>query len=806
MPSRPVNYRREDRLAERESAGSLWLLLLAVCAVWLLAVMRWVLSDSVVPWDSKNQFYAFFRFLAESLHAGTSVFWNPYHYGGHPSIADPQSLIFSPPFLLWAWFDREPSLRSFDLIVLGHLLVGCLAMAGLGWRRGWPSAASLLAAVIFMLGGAASARLNHTGIIICYALFPLALLTLEVALERRSMLIAIAFALVAAMIVLGRNQVALLLCFMLAVLALRQILAAPSPLGFVRERAALLAVIAVIAIAVAGVPVVLTLQLAALSNRPEVTLGEALEASLHPANLASLTVPDVFGSHSAGFGYWGPHYTNTPEVAATDDSFNYLFVGAAPVILLIWFGVTGGWLAERGRRVMTLVLVGALLFSLGRYTPLFAFVFEHVPGFSYFRRPIDGTFIVLIAIAMLSGHLLADYVRRGLPQPRPLPLAIALAISIAILTGAGTLSALSDHGWDAVVEVGRTVPIAAIVIGALALLRRERHRGIAAGLIAIVSAGELLVWNAASRLNAENRTFYQVLETASAEDADALRMLSLELERRHREGARPRVEIVGLDGPWQNLAVVRKIEATTGYNPLRIGIYDRYVSPGERGWLAGERRFPASFSSYDCALARALGLEYLVLDRPIEKLAQLKRALGGEMLHAGPKVWIYRIAGATPRVKFSSRIEVADLDATTLTGELRNPPTLDRIVIDDDTPPSRRLLLNAMTGDRGAAVITSWRPGEVIIEVEAPNAGVLVLHDTYYPGWVAEVDGERVPILRAEVLFRGVEVPAGKHTVAFRFQPLTWDNMSNAVIQLIRPPAERVSVDPSMLWSSAEMR
>ena len=35
-----------------------------VAVVWLLAVSRWIVKDSVIPWDSKNQFYAFFRFLS----------------------------------------------------------------------------------------------------------------------------------------------------------------------------------------------------------------------------------------------------------------------------------------------------------------------------------------------------------------------------------------------------------------------------------------------------------------------------------------------------------------------------------------------------------------------------------------------------------------------------------------------------------------------------------------------------------------------------------------------------------------------
>ena len=61
------------------------------------------------------------------------------------------------------------------------------------------------------------------------------------------------------------------------------------------------------------------------------------------------------------------------------------------------------------------------------------------------------------------------------------------------------------------------------------------------------------------------------------------------------------------------MSVVRGLEATNGYNPLRIGSYDRLVSPGETTHIVDQRLFPASFDGYDCALARELGLEYLVL-------------------------------------------------------------------------------------------------------------------------------------------------------------------------------------------------
>ncbi|WP_134499912.1 YfhO family protein, partial [Microvirga pakistanensis] len=61
--------------------------------------------------------------------------------------------------------------------------------------------------------------------------------------------------------------------------------------------------------------------------------------------------------------------------------------------------------------------------------------------------------------------------------------------------------------------------------------------------------------------------------------------------------------------------------------------------------------------------------------------------------------------------------------------------------------------------------IVSYRRNSVTLEVETAEHGVLVLHDIYYPGWEARVDGARRPVLRANLLFRGVEVPAGTHRV-----------------------------------------
>src|SRR5438552_18393626 len=211
----PSDVRVGDAGAPAAPLGQMLAAGAVIVAIWLIAASRWIITDTVVPWDSKNQFYAFFRFLASALHSGASPFWNPYHYGGHPSVADPQSLVLAPAFVLWALFDPAPSLRAFDLIVYAHLLAGGLAMGLIGWRARWPSAACVLAAALFMFGGVAAGRLQHTGAILSYSLFPPALLLLQVALDRRSLLAAAGFAVAASALALGRNQVALLLCFVL---------------------------------------------------------------------------------------------------------------------------------------------------------------------------------------------------------------------------------------------------------------------------------------------------------------------------------------------------------------------------------------------------------------------------------------------------------------------------------------------------------------------------------------------------------------------------------------------------------------
>jgi hypothetical protein len=152
--------------------------------------------------------------------------------------------------------------------------------------------------------------------------------------------------------------------------------------------------------------------------------------------------------------------------------------------------------------------------------------------------------------------------------------------------------------------------------------------------------------------------------------------------------------------------------------------------------------------------------------------------------------YVYRVDGAA-RVRFvraARHVKTNDEAAMRLVDSSFDPdreillheaadsvhPRVDEVL--DDVPSkaalggSTKLTAGGSTTlTAGRAVVTREDSRQVVIDAEAPEDGFLLLTDTFYPGWRAQVDGIPTPIYRANISVRGIQLPKGRHEVRFTY-------------------------------------
>lgn len=79
--------------------------------------------------------------------------------------------------------------------------------------------------------------------------------------------------------------------------------------------------------------------------------------------------------------------------------------------------------------------------------------------------------------------------------------------------------------------------------------------------------------------------------------------------------------------------------------------------------------------------------------------------------------------------------------------------------------------------------LKSYKPNHLVYETSNENDGLAVFSEVYYEnGWNAYIDGELTPHFRTNYLLRGLEIPKGKHTIDFKFEPQVIKTGSNIVL------------------------
>jgi len=221
--------------------------------------------------------------------------------------------------------------------------------------------------------------------------------------------------------------------------------------------------------------------------------------------------------------------------------------------------------------------------------------------------------------------------------------------------------------------------------------------------------------------------------------------------------------ILTLNGGFPpNTNVLYGLSEARGYSPLEIEGYHRFLA------AAGDYPQPIRhfrtlyFSNFESRLIDLLNVKYLISDRVLQhpKLTLLWQ--GG--------AHVYENRSVLPRAFLVYRTRV-----------LSDGGDMMRALRDSNFDPRRIVLLDgegpALSGpiDPAPTVrIADYQPERVVLEVSSRYDGILVMADSWFPGWKAAVDGRPTKILRGNLLLRAVAIPRGNHQVMFRYDPASF--------------------------------
>ncbi len=717
-----------------KDAAFLFLLLAAV----LIFFKDALLGKRTLIWDAADYFYPYFFTVSSSLRSGHLPLWNPFLFNGFPTIANIEAQVFYPVNLLFLPFTPFTPYAVHLSLILHCFLAGAFMylLARNSVENRW---ACLISALAYMFSGFFVGHFQHVTMVEVMAWLPLVFLLLEKALlEKKTAYAVFAGFFLGVSVLAGHPQTSHGMIFVLVVHTVYRgatLYMNERKKDLVFHAAASLFICLGIGAVMAAAQIFPTYELVKESTRGSAVAMDyaARSAQLSLKDALLLMIPNYFGALSGP--YWGD----------IDISQNIIYIGAAPLLL-------AGLALFAGRKRADMIYffgMAAFFFitALGQNGPVFSLLHQYLPGFKYFRGPANTIFIYTFFAALLSGHGLSG-LADGLKRLPFLLYSGAALLLCAVLYQAGA------------------VPPTAIAAEAVASIRTGFHVFLFLFFLSVT-----IMFIIISYPRFRNHCLVALVVITFAD-------LYL-----HFSGA----TTIGLSGSSQIyekendlIAVIKRhsgIEAGDGprielnESEIERGLFRIYTKPeGVMGTVAFGFNRPMLFGTFlvegfePLEMTRHRRLIDTLSSKNTDNLWKITNVKYITDIDRGSVNFRHNIT-PLPRAYIVPNARFIDNDERVLQELAAFDPASEVIISGQGEQVSGPVMKPA----DWSVTVTQYTCDSVELRTRSDKDGFLVLSDTFYPGWRAWIDGMEKEIMRANYDFRALQLPAGSHTVVFKY-------------------------------------
>ena len=678
------------------------------------------------------------KYLAISMWSdGQIPLWNPYSYSGHPLLANFQSSVFLP-FNLWLLL---PKFYGWGFYILSQSLLAGIGMYLLTGKLKANWQGQVVSGIVFTFSGLMTTWTQYGTDVYAAAFLVWSIYFLESYKEKHNLRYLIALSISQLLLYFsGHAQIAIYSLILIAIYTLvfingvRKII----PVGLIIGLSLLMA----------SIQLLPTYDLTKSSIRSYETREETSTFGLSPYYEAiRLVAPDFFGN-PVTYNQW-----NTSNLSYHEQS---KFIGILSLIFIIPF------VFKRFRNKVInfwgLVLLGTLLLAIDN--PLTRLLYSQPLPFLTYSSASRILFVTSLSAAILTGLGITKFLTDS-----TFTRFVKITTYVSVVTIAGIclalfLAKLNNPSLSENLSIGlRNLVIPLLIAGVFAIVVSIKLNKL---ILTCLLIG--LIFFDLSRYFLKYNTFVSqdlifpktpITEYLNS-DPDFFR-----IARADRELMPPNT--------WMHY----KLSSIEGYDPLALKDYAKTFNVGVNGKSQTDNLSRYSeLENYPSKYLDSLNVKYLLAVK-----RDADGSIPGSELNAKLKLSNYKIVfedkntvilenpQASERVYFVSQVLglPGESDIFTKLEDKNFDPTLQAMYL-AETPFSQILAT-------GSAIISSYKPNEIIIQTESETRGFVVLADAYEKGWHLTIDNENSPLYKVNGALRGFWVERGVHQIEMSYHP-----------------------------------